>query len=120
MEAELVRIPAYSRRQAMDWSLVLVSQGIESTIDYSPDGAGWGLLIAQQDQGPAEEAIRLYRLENRSWPWRREIFQPGLLFDWTSLAWALLVCVFFSISEARTDFVSVGTMDSFAVSRGQW
>jgi membrane associated rhomboid family serine protease len=120
MEAELIRIPAYSRRQAMDWSLVLVSQGIESTIDYAPDHAGWVLLIMPQDYEHAVEAIRLYRIENRRWPWRREIFQPGLLFDWTCLAWALLVCVFFSISDSRPDFVSAGAMDSFAVSRGQW
>ena len=30
----------------MDWSLVLVSQGIETTIDYSENGDGWGLLVA--------------------------------------------------------------------------
>ncbi len=120
MEAELIRIPAHSRRQAMDWSLVLVSQGIESTIDYSADGAGWGLLIAPPEHERALEAIRLYRLENRRWPWRREIFLPGLLFDWTSLAWALLVGVFFAVSDSRTDFFSAGAMDTSAVSHGQW
>ena len=44
MERPLMRIPTRSQRQAMDWSLVLVSQGIESTIDHSEDGdGGFGL-----------------------------------------------------------------------------
>ena len=37
----------------MDWSLVLVSQGIETTIDQAEDGSGWGLLVAGQDYGNA-------------------------------------------------------------------
>ncbi len=120
MEAALVRIPAFSRRQAMDWSLVLISQGIESIIDYSREGEGWGLLVGEMDKENALEAIRLYRIENRRWPWRREMLQSGLLFDWTCLFWVLLVGMFFFISEARPEFPSAGVMDSVAVSHGQW
>ena len=43
MDLQFVKIPARSRRQALDWSLVLVSQGIETTIDADTDGAQWGL-----------------------------------------------------------------------------
>ncbi len=72
------RIPARSRGQAMDWSLVLASQGIEHVIEgpdetgwprnprsseppgpYAP--LGWGLLVAEPDHGAALTAIRLYR-----------------------------------------------------------
>jgi len=102
----------------MDWSLVLVSQAIETSIDYSEEGAGWGLVVAGQDYERALQAIRQYRLENRRWPWRREVFRPGLLFDWGSLAWVCLL-VFFYWLNTQTDLESAGLMDSVAVRHGQ-
>ena len=103
----------------MDWSLVLVSQGIETTIDQAEDGSGWGLLVAGQDYGNALRTLRQYRLENRGWPWQQEVFRPGLLFDWGGLAWVLLACLFFWLNT-RTDLQSAGVMDATAVARGQW
>ena len=119
MESATARIPARSHRQAMDWSLVLVSQGIETTIDQGEDGTGWGLVVAGQDYGNALRAIRQYRLENRAWPWQQAVFKPGFLFDWGSAAWALLACLFFWLSE-RTDLLPAGLMDGSAVAQGQW
>ena len=89
----------------MDWSLVLVSQGIETTIDHAEDGAGWGLLVARQDYTHALRTLRQYRIENRGWPWQQPVFRPGLLFDWGSLAWALLAGLFYWLN-ARTDLPS--------------
>ena len=103
----------------MDWSLVLVSQGIETAIDYSEDGTGWGILVNAEEYGKALAAIRLYRLENRRWPWRRELFQPGLLFDWGSLAWVLLIVLFFWLGR-HVDLGSAGMMDTSAVAQGEW
>jgi rhomboid protease GluP len=103
----------------MDWSLVLVSQGIETTIDHAEDGSGWGLLVAGQDYGPALRTIRQYHLENRGWPWQQQVFRPGFLFDWGALAWALLAGVFYWLS-ASTDLKSAGVMDGAAVAHGQW
>jgi rhomboid protease GluP len=117
--SEPARISAGSRHQAMDWSLVLASQGIETVIDYAEDGERWGLLIAPGDQERAQEAIRLYRLENRRWPWRQEVLQPGLLFDWSSVAWAGLMIVFFWLST-RVDLRLAGRMDNSAVGAGEW
>jgi membrane associated rhomboid family serine protease len=119
MEPATARIPVRSHRQAMDWSLVLVSQGIETTIDQAEDGRGWGLLVAGQDYGNALRTLRQYRLENRGWPWQQEVFRPGLLFDWGGLAWVLLACLFFWLNT-RTDLQSAGVMDATAVARGQW
>jgi rhomboid protease GluP len=118
MEMEIARIPARSRQQAMDWSLVLLSQGIESTIDYTEQDAPWGLLVSGADHGRAREAIRLYRLENPRWPWQREVLRAGLVFDWGSLAWAGLAVVFYWMS-ARVDLRSVGMMDAVAAAHGQ-
>ncbi|MGD0260206.1 MAG: rhomboid family intramembrane serine protease [Verrucomicrobiota bacterium] len=108
-----------SHRQAMDWSLVLVSQGIETTIEQAEDGSGWGLLVAGQDYGNALRVIRQYHLENRGWPWQQAVFRPGFLFDWGGLAWALLACLFFWLNT-RTDLQSAGVMDGTAVAHGQW
>ena len=103
----------------MDWSLVLVSQGIESAIEYSEDGAGWGLVVAAQDYEGALNAIRLYILENRRQPWRQDVFGAGILFDWGCLAWVCLLGLFFWLST-RGGFQSAGIMDSTAVAHGQW
>jgi rhomboid protease GluP len=103
----------------MDWSLVLVSQGIETTIDQGEDGAGWGLVVSAKDYAIALRTLRQYRLENRGWPWQQAVFRPGLLFDWGSLAWALLTCLFYSLG-AQTDLHSAGLMDGAAVGHGQW
>jgi len=88
MEIATATIPVRSHHQAMDWSLVLVSQGIESTIVQADEGLGWALLVSEQDYGNALRALRQYRLENRGWPWQQAVFKPGFLFDWGSLAWA--------------------------------
>jgi len=103
----------------MDWSLVLVSQGIETAIEKGADGAGWGLLVAQRDFERAVKSLRLYHLENRSWPWQQPVFRQAFLFDWGSVAWVLLAAVFFWLS-AHGNLESPGIMDGAAVARGQW
>ena len=114
------RIPARSRRQAMDWSLVLVSQGIESIIEL-PDESGWGLTVPSSDYERALQILRQYRAENRHWPWRSRISRQGALFDWGSLAWVALVGFFFWIqTHASEGFRTAGLMDATAVSHGQW
>jgi rhomboid protease GluP len=119
METATARIPTRSHRQAMDWSLVLVSQGIETTIDEAADGSGWGLLVAGRDYGPAIRTLRQYHLENRGWPWQQQVFRPGFLFDWGALAWAVLAGLFYWISTS-TEFKPAGLMDGAAVFHGQW
>ena len=98
---------------------MLVSQGIESTIVQPEDGAGWGLLVSGHDYANALRTLRLYRLENRAWPWQQPVLKPGFLFDWGSLAWALVACLFYWLS-AHSDLQSAGLMDGVAEARGQW
>lgn len=115
----VAHIPARTRRQAMDWSLVLASQGIEHGIEHTEE-MGWSLVVAAKDYEASFGAIRQYRVENLRWLWRRPIFKPGLFFDWGSAAWVLLTVVFFWLSESRTDLRSVGVMDGAALARGEW
>ncbi len=114
-----LRIPARSRSEAMDWSLVLVSQGIESTIQHTEETPAWGLLVTAEDYERALYSIEQYQSENRGWPWQQAIFRPGLLFDWGSLAWVALVTCFFWL-DAQSGVGKAGIMDTAAVSHGQW
>lgn len=120
MDLVTVKIPARSRRQAMDWSLVLASQGIECTVAPPEPPDGWGLIVPSVDYSRASEALQMYQMENRHWRWRRQLFQPGLLFDWTSVAWAGLVIFFFFVSESRPELRAAGRVDSESVWLGQW
>jgi membrane associated rhomboid family serine protease len=120
MEISAATISARSRVEAMDWSLVLISQGIESVITRAEEGRGWTLQVSAADYDSALEAIRLYRTENRGWGLRREILQPGLIFDWVSILWAALVSVLYWLNDSRIDLRSPGILDATAVSHGEW
>ncbi|MGH7942025.1 MAG: rhomboid family intramembrane serine protease [Limisphaerales bacterium] len=103
----------------MEWSLVLASQEIEHAIERDQT-TGWSLVVAKADHERALAEIRLYRLENLQWRWRQPILQPGLFFDWSSLAWVLLNILFFWWSDARPDLRTLGMMDGAALTHGQW
>jgi len=82
-DAPTHRIPARSERQAMDWSLVLASQGLEHVIEHS-DHSGWELLVAERDLKPPVPPSSSIRRENRRWPWRKQISTTGEIFDGAS------------------------------------
>ena len=112
------RIATRSLAQAMDWSLVLISQGIGAEIQQDHSNSSWGLLVAPEDYAKALATLRQYRLENRGW-WQREVFRPGLLFDWGSLAWVILLVVFYWM-DRWIGLKSFAMLDNNAVATGQW
>ncbi len=120
MEPTMSRIPVRSRRQAMDWSLVLASQGVEAVIEDAGELGGWALLVASQDCEKALKALRQYRVENRDWPWRQSLPWPQTHFDWGSLAWAGVLIFFHWFCSVIPGFQAAGVMDSTAVISGQW
>lgn len=111
------RIPARTRSQAMDWSLVLASQGIETVIEEHPE-SGWGLVIAATEEARALSAIEQYHRENRHWPWQREVRE--ILFDWAATLWVVITCVFFQFQSSLPWLTSRGAVDSVLVARGEW
>ncbi len=113
------RIAAHSKRQALDWSLALVSQGIESILDCSAEN-GWGLLVEEQDHTRACAVIQQYQKENVRWPWQQKIILPEISFDWGSLAWVFLIGVFYWLSGQPSGFRDAGMMHSSAVAQGEW
>jgi rhomboid protease GluP len=119
MDGALQSIPARSRRQAMDWGLVLASQGVEAVINKSDEG--WSLLVEPKDHERAQAALKQYQLENRGWGWRRPLPQTGLLFHWGSLGWVAAIAAFYYWSAVRfPGFKDAGIMDSEKVRHGQW
>jgi membrane associated rhomboid family serine protease len=115
------KIPSRSRRQTLDWGLVLMSQGIAATMDDGADGTGWCLWVATADLPAALRALRLYQWENRHWHWRQPLPWRGFHFDWKIVLWALLLIIVHAISVTSVrDVALAGRMDSAAVRAGEW
>jgi len=113
-------IPVKSERQAMDWSLVLVSQGIESTIERVPESENWQLSVPSNDYARAVQALRQYHAENKRGTWVREL-PAGLLLDWRALAWAAaMLLIYFANATSGDMWESAGLMSSQLVRAGQW
>jgi membrane associated rhomboid family serine protease len=112
-------IPASTRRQAMDWSLALISQGIESVVERTE--AGWGLQIEARDLERALETIGLYRRENRGMAWHRQLAWPPFSFHFGAVWWCVALVVFAWLAWSPGLSLQVsGRMDSIAVSNGAW
>ena len=121
METSAAIIHARSERQAMDWSLVLASQGIETVIDRGEEGRDWQLLVHTLDHQRALAAIHLYRAENRGQIWRRKLPGTGLVFDARCIPWFFLLVILFAMSPAQGGGLrTAGLMDSEAVRAGEW
>lgn len=118
-EENIGRIPARSKKQAMDWSLVLITQEIPSTIIQ--DESGWNLSIAETDLEKARNTIALYIQENRHWKWQRPLPGSSLLFHSGAAFWCLWLVVIYYWSEVRLPYVKrLGLMDSQGVNAGEW
>lgn len=109
-------IRAHSERQAMDWSLVLASQGIEVVLDRDPSGLAWVLRTAPADEARALAAIRQFRRENRGSAWHHEVPGSNLLFHSGVLLWVLAI----TLCHAAQTELSRGLFDSQAVRTGEW
>ena len=121
MEINIAHITARSEKEAMDWSLVLASQGIEAFIDCAEEDGRWRLRISPAEFERAQSAIRLYRLENRGRVWRQELRWTGLLFDWRAGFWFCLLVALHALNESgRASLEAAGLMSSDAVRAGEW
>ncbi|HTD68353.1 MAG TPA: rhomboid family intramembrane serine protease [Candidatus Limnocylindria bacterium] len=109
-----------SQAQALDWSLVLISQGIESLLAQREDDGAWTLEVAAHDWQRASESIAAYERENAT-VWRQELKWSGLLFDARAVFWfAALVLLHWFSATSRTNLETLGVMDRSAVMHGEW
>ena len=103
----------------MDWSLVLLSQGMECTIERLEHR--WVLLVEPQDSERATTALRQYEIENPGWRWRQELAWPSLSFHWGAVLWCLaLVAVHGLVTVGGKNLEAVGLMKGDAVLNGAW
>lgn len=120
MQADWTKIATRSKKQAMDWSLVLASQGIETVIEAAGENGGWGLLISPGDSERAFKALRQYRVENREWSWRHPVPWTHPHFDWLCLPWVALLALFHWAGDFHPALYDRGVMASTAVHGGEW
>jgi rhomboid protease GluP len=114
-------IPAFSERQAMEWSLVLSSQGIESTILRPEDDKPWQLLVEPAELARGRDSIRQYRMEQRSWYWRYRMPVAGVLFHWGAIGWLFLFMLVFAMDDAGGgNLKQAGLADTGLINHGQW
>ncbi len=114
-------IPTRTEREAMDWSLVLASQGIEASIERHPENGGCLLVVPAPEHRRAVQSIRHYVAENRQRRWRRELPWNGMIYDGRNVAWLVLLIALFFLGETRTPGLhEAGLMDDAAVHRGEW
>lgn len=113
---------AESEQQAMDWSLVLTSQGIGSLLlAPSEEMRSWRLVIEPAELVRAQEAIDKFCAENRGWRLRQKLPWSGLIFHWGALFWSLSMVLFHAGARwAGPTWTNAGMMDSAAVRTGSW
>lgn len=109
-------IRARSERQAMDWALVLASQGIESALERSSATGSWSLRMHANEYARALQSIHQYRLENRRFAWRQPIPGSHWSFHWGVLAWMVMCGTAFQIQPS----LERGLFDTISVRQGEW
>lgn len=120
MQITTAGLECHSQAQALDWSLVLISQGIECVIMQREVDGVWLLEIAEEDMARAKESIASYEQENRT-PWRREVKWTGLLFDVRAALWFVALILFHFLTEVlQRNFHVPGSVDRGAVLHGEW
>ncbi len=104
----------------MDWSLALLSQGVECTIEHATEEHGWQLIVSEHEHLRAREILQRYRWENRPQLWHQRMPWTQMIFDWRSAAWFLLLSLIFWIQTRNAAVTAAGLMDNRAVGDGEW
>jgi rhomboid protease GluP len=116
--SEVGFLPARSQRQAFDWSLVLLSQGIESTVVRAEPG--WGLELPRAQVRRAVRILRVHRLENRRWSRYFEPLPVGPGFHPGALIWAFgMAIVHLWVAATPLPLVTRGLCDANALAQGE-
>jgi rhomboid protease GluP len=110
-------LPTRSYRRAEEWSLVLISQGIESRI--TQDHRGWGLLVDPADVTRSVRILQVYHRENRHW---LRYFQPppeALGFHPGVVLWAICLILIHAWQAATPELRDRGVCDTALLLQGE-
>lgn len=108
------------QKQAREWSLALISQGIESTLFQDDDTGSFALEVDAARCGEALQVLKQYHVENRGWGLRKDLPGTRLSFHWGCLGWAVLMVFFYYLQTLGPRIDEVGVMDKAGVETGQW
>jgi rhomboid protease GluP len=114
-----VLIPAKDRKQAMDWSLVLASQGIEVSIEQVGEER-FVLQVAAADSSRAFQALKLYHKETRGWNWWLARPEEGSHFESLAMFWVLALIFWYAAVNKLPGIESAGVMSSERFALGDW
>ncbi|MCX8156029.1 MAG: rhomboid family intramembrane serine protease [Verrucomicrobiae bacterium] len=118
--ASPARLPVRSEEQAREWSLVLISQGIESAWQQDPASGQWFLELDPAHLTAACQHLRLYLRENRNRRWQSPVGGTGEIYDWRVWFWAAFLAVMFYLQAVLpVDLSLAGRVDGAAVARGE-
>ncbi len=106
--------------KAREWSLVLISQGIESTIVPNKLERGWLLEIQPNQLQEALRVLEQYERENPRRIWKGDFLGTNTVFDWFSLVWVSWCVLFHWVNASNPAWLNAGGMDSSKVFSGQW
>lgn len=113
-------IPTRSKAQAQEWSLVLLSQGIESVMEPEEEGRQWRVEVEPANFSNSVRILRQYITENKRIPPESRPL-PKLIFDWgNTWFFVLLVMVFISSAIMAPWLKPFGVMDKRAFLAGEW
>ena len=104
----------------MDWSLVLMSQGIENSIQSDAERARWNLIVDPANSTRSLQVLRLYVTENRRRVWVQRVPWSQLVFDGRGVVWFALLAVLFALQNEDRRVETEGIMSSQAVRAGEW
>lgn len=113
-------IPVKDRRQAMDWSLVLASQGIAATIEHDKATDRWSLGVDGPDRERALASLKRYHVENKGWHWEQPLPWTGMTFHWGSSVWCLYLALIHAwIANGAVRLREAGIMDGALFDGGE-
>lgn len=114
------RLPVRSEEQGREWSLVLLSQGIESALLQDAESGQWFLEMDAAHFALACQNLRLYLLENRNRRWQSPVTWAGEIYDWRVWFWAVFLVVMFWLDRVLpADLSLAGRVDGAAVVHGE-
>lgn len=114
-----VLIPTKDRKQAMDWSLALTSQGIEVAIVQTEEER-FALQVSAVDSIRAFQTLKLYHQENRGWGWWVARADEGPRFETRAILWVAVLILWYAVTERFGHWKSAGILDSNACLLGEW
>jgi membrane associated rhomboid family serine protease len=114
-----VLILTKDRKQAMDWSLALASQGISVTI-VEPEPGAYALQVEPADSTRAFQTLKLYHVENRRWDWWLQHQDDGPRFEPLAFLWIAALICWHSLAAHDPVLTLAGVMNSGRFALGEW